>query len=206
MTDASGVFPDGGLFDVAIDKGTLDALLCTDQGSELVCEMFRLLSPGGTYLIISFRPKDFILKLLDLPGSPFQVTVERIPLQDSKIIAHAYYCRKVGDSIDLQTIKAYQDESIEWWHREQQPLLTPRREKAIKARFQSKLDSYDRLDPEGKLSLEDCHITLFEEEERDEYGYDLASFMLDVEAFSIDVATAKRMDIVQALQFLAEMQ
>ena len=39
MTDTSAVFPAGECFEVAIDKGTLDAMLCTDDGSSLYCEV-----------------------------------------------------------------------------------------------------------------------------------------------------------------------
>ena len=39
MTDTSAVFPNGECFEVALDKGTLDAMLCTDDGSALYCEV-----------------------------------------------------------------------------------------------------------------------------------------------------------------------
>ncbi len=35
LCDARGAFPIDGVFDVAVDKGTLDALLCTDQASQV---------------------------------------------------------------------------------------------------------------------------------------------------------------------------
>eukprot|EP00667_Euglena_gracilis_P018523 EG_transcript_19673 len=51
------VFPDG-TFDFVIDKGTLDALCCTEQADQLTkamnCEIRRVLKPTGLYFMISF--------------------------------------------------------------------------------------------------------------------------------------------------------
>ena len=56
MTDARGVYPEGGVFDTVVDKATFDALMCNDEASHLYCEVHRLLREGGVYVVVSFRP------------------------------------------------------------------------------------------------------------------------------------------------------
>jgi len=50
------LMPDG-CFDVVIDKGLFDALLCSENRGanikQLLSELFRVLKPGGVYLLIS---------------------------------------------------------------------------------------------------------------------------------------------------------
>ena len=52
-----------GVFDIVLDKGTLDALL-TDEvhgmrnATAMVREVRRTLSPGGVYLVVSHSPSD----------------------------------------------------------------------------------------------------------------------------------------------------
>lgn len=64
--------------DVALDKGTLDALACTDDPEAMIAAMARdvarVLRPGGRWLIVSMRaPRN---RLAYFAG--WQVTVERI--------------------------------------------------------------------------------------------------------------------------------
>lgn len=44
-------------FDVVLDKGLFDSLLCAEENTtdvqQLITEMWRVLKPGGTYLIVS---------------------------------------------------------------------------------------------------------------------------------------------------------
>ena len=52
-----------GVFDIVLDKGTLDALL-TDElhgmrnAMAMVREVWRTLNPGGVYLVVSHSPSD----------------------------------------------------------------------------------------------------------------------------------------------------
>jgi len=54
MTNTRAVFPDGECFEVALDKGTLDAMLCTDDGSALYCEVRRSRVPGARIAVQRF--------------------------------------------------------------------------------------------------------------------------------------------------------
>ena len=90
MTCCSKELPKSECFELIFDKGTLDALLCTDEASHMTCEVIRLLAPGGVYAVISFRPKDFIEKLLRVPGLPLYVSATRIPLTSEQREAHLF--------------------------------------------------------------------------------------------------------------------
>jgi ubiquinone/menaquinone biosynthesis C-methylase UbiE len=50
-------YPDN-FFDVALDKSTIDALLCGDNAymnvAQMMKEVQRVLKPGGTYIAISY--------------------------------------------------------------------------------------------------------------------------------------------------------
>jgi len=75
-------------FDLILDKSTLDCLLCTDRAAAgLLAEVYRVLKPGGVYLLISFHQKDFLQPLLsNLPGTDWEVS-------------HSVMNRKVEDLI-----------------------------------------------------------------------------------------------------------
>lgn len=72
------------LFDLVVDKSTLDCTLCSDCSATaaFLSEIYRTLSSNhGTYLVISFHELDLILPLLrDLPGAHWEIshtTMER---------------------------------------------------------------------------------------------------------------------------------
>ena len=47
-----------GSFNVAIDKGTLDSVLCGDNSGinaqKMINELYRIISPGGVYICITY--------------------------------------------------------------------------------------------------------------------------------------------------------
>ena len=60
--------PDG-TFDVAIDKGTADSVLCSDDGrkrmKQALHEMDRILKPDGVYIIVSHSGPEIMIPFLD---------------------------------------------------------------------------------------------------------------------------------------------
>jgi ubiquinone/menaquinone biosynthesis C-methylase UbiE len=56
--DATKMAFENGIFDLIVDKGLLDAILCRIDGDELaevaVSEIFRVLAEGGRFILISF--------------------------------------------------------------------------------------------------------------------------------------------------------
>eukprot|EP00930_Biecheleria_cincta_P038308 TRINITY_DN2632_c0_g1_i1.p1 TRINITY_DN2632_c0_g1~~TRINITY_DN2632_c0_g1_i1.p1 ORF type:complete len:334 (-),score=65.81 TRINITY_DN2632_c0_g1_i1:25-972(-) len=59
--DATSMAFDGECFDTAVDKGTLDAMMSSGSGHEIamamVAEIWRVLRPGGVFLLVSHNGK-----------------------------------------------------------------------------------------------------------------------------------------------------
>eukprot|EP00286_Rhodomonas_abbreviata_P028383 CAMPEP_0181295384 /NCGR_PEP_ID=MMETSP1101-20121128/4120_1 /TAXON_ID=46948 /ORGANISM="Rhodomonas abbreviata, Strain Caron Lab Isolate" /LENGTH=289 /DNA_ID=CAMNT_0023400135 /DNA_START=155 /DNA_END=1021 /DNA_ORIENTATION=- len=179
VTDMRKQFPEPECFDVALDKGTLDALLCTDQAAEMICELWRLLTVGGQMLIISFRPADFIASLLSPPLLPSSLSIKPIEARGKRVGSLFVVSKSCSlPSIPAAAVKAYVDERIQWWHQEGDPLLTPRREASLREKF-----SEQTTDANGRVGLSVCHCIMFGEEERGEYGYGIDMFMQDLSAW-----------------------
>lgn len=72
-------FPDS-TFDAAVDKGTLDAILCSEGFDWLVPRMVRglarVLRPGGVWVCLSFTRPEVVLPLLQC--SRWQVEVQEV--------------------------------------------------------------------------------------------------------------------------------
>ena len=66
-------------FDAAIDKGTLDAILCGDNSTanahKMISEIYRVLAPTGAYIIISYGQPPHRYPYLDKPEFNWEITV-----------------------------------------------------------------------------------------------------------------------------------
>jgi len=78
--DAGNMTFETNSFDNVIDKGTMDAIMCSPDGHETVFKMFqevsRVLKPGGKYMLISFN---MVLALLN--QSNFHWTINFRPFR-----------------------------------------------------------------------------------------------------------------------------
>jgi len=88
-------------FDAAIDKGTMDALLCGDGStqnvSKLCSEVSRVLVPGGRFIVISYGQPDHRMSYLKKADFAWNVEVQTIPKSPSKYMddkdpANVHYC------------------------------------------------------------------------------------------------------------------
>jgi len=73
-------------FDAVIDKGTLDSVLCSKEAVDhahvykMVEQVYRVLKPGGVYIMISYASPKYRLAYLDLPDLLWKLNpVQRIP-------------------------------------------------------------------------------------------------------------------------------
>eukprot|EP00980_Cylindrotheca_fusiformis_P031562 scaffold26556_cov181-Cylindrotheca_fusiformis.AAC.2 len=187
-----------GLFDLILDKSTLDCTLCSDNATaSLLVEVYRCLAVGGSYLLISFHEHGLLLPLLDsLPGAQWDIThttmqrhvedISRInditrtqksssaPLQsgtDSKPL-NVFIAKKVsggGNHLDFDSVCRHVHECNDRWFQINQPLLTRARTDALKKAFASPLD------------LRSAYQELFTDSEKEHLTYD--SFLEDWDAF-----------------------
>ena len=76
-----------GTFDVAMDKGTLDSILCgensTANSQKMLNEVSRILKPDGLYMMISFGLEEHRMDILRPPSNPdaygWKITVQKVP-------------------------------------------------------------------------------------------------------------------------------
>lgn len=80
VMDACNLTFDDATFDAAVDKGTLDAIACSEAFDWFLPRMarsiVRVLRPGGIWVCVSFTPPDLALPLLEC--TEWQVEVERL--------------------------------------------------------------------------------------------------------------------------------
>ena len=105
------------MFDLVVDKSTLDCTLCSDCAStaSFLMEIYRTLKAnvndddganGGVYLVISFHELDLILPLVkDLPGAHWTVTHSTMERQVECVVNNARgYSGSNGSSSNNRTI------------------------------------------------------------------------------------------------------
>lgn len=113
-------FPDGS-FDCVIDKGTLDAILCgemsTTNAHKSLSEIYRVLSPKGTYICISYGQPTHRICYLEKPEFEWKIVTNNVfkPTistsitlsnddKDSPNVHYIYICTKVRQPTHLQHI------------------------------------------------------------------------------------------------------
>lgn len=81
VMDACSLTFDDSSFDAAVDKGTLDAIACSEAFDWFIPRMarsiVRVLRPGGTWVCVSFTPPEIALPLLE-ECEEWGVEVERL--------------------------------------------------------------------------------------------------------------------------------
>eukprot|EP01103_Thecamoeba_quadrilineata_P015572 TRINITY_DN4964_c0_g1_i2.p1 TRINITY_DN4964_c0_g1~~TRINITY_DN4964_c0_g1_i2.p1 ORF type:complete len:184 (+),score=18.34 TRINITY_DN4964_c0_g1_i2:174-725(+) len=69
-------------FDAAIDKGTLDALLCGNNSVKnaemMLANISRTLKPGGTFIMITYGKPDTRKRYLDKPHFCWNIQIETV--------------------------------------------------------------------------------------------------------------------------------
>jgi ubiquinone/menaquinone biosynthesis C-methylase UbiE len=80
--DARNMEFDNASFDAAIDKGTLDAILCgegsTANANKMLSEIHRVLKHNGVYFVISYGQPPTRLPFIEKPEFDWDVTVQQV--------------------------------------------------------------------------------------------------------------------------------
>ena len=96
---------DDGSFDVVLDKALFDVVLCgaanLSSVSLMTAEAYRVLRPGGSYVVVSHAPPRTRLGYLERPEYDWTVAVLPIPKPPvsrapprADDVYYAYVCRK----------------------------------------------------------------------------------------------------------------
>ena len=140
------VLPEGSA-ELVVDKGTLDCALTEDEAAPLLCNVARLLSGGGVYVVVSFRKRELLVPLLSCEALPW--TVEHVPLLPaSGVGAPSSVCimrKRLAASEDgdggggggsLPSARAVVAEHLQavsdWWYQQEAPMLTADREAELR--------------------------------------------------------------------------
>lgn len=105
-------FPDG-IFDVVLDKATIDSVLCAENSLPLAAkclsEISRVLTPNGVFVSISHGPPNTRLQILDQAQYGWSVSVQTVPKpmikamrdhvmsdvdSDERVYHYVYVCTK----------------------------------------------------------------------------------------------------------------
>eukprot|EP01066_Platyproteum_vivax_P009800 Platyproteum_vivax@DN433_c0_g1_i1.p1 len=102
---------ENGEFEAAIDKGTLDSLLCGDNSnvsaSKMLEEISRVLSPTGVYMCISygqpsyrlqyFQKKEYTWNVKHVTVPKPQLAAAFAPTEEKENVHYIYICTKMGE-------------------------------------------------------------------------------------------------------------
>ena len=192
QADITQPFAPKGSFDLCVDKGTLDAVLCAKEAAtDLICQVHRVLAERGVYVIVSLHPETFLKPLLSIPAIGFELKCSTIPCLSGGSPRTACVLRKKdGSQAPRNIILKHQLAVMNKHFQQDAPLLTPSRRVAIYEAFGGDV-----------LSLAEAHRRVFTDDERTEYSLD--DFCADVNS---RIAAEGKMSFQDALEFLEQNQ
>ena len=178
-------------YDLVIDKGTFDAVLVEGSVSPMLAEVYRMLKPGGAYVLCSLNSEDFLQRLLcpRLIGwkATFYICDEKTRIVVCK--------KKLTAEVNWAMVAEEEKRTVDEHFTKEKPLVTESVEAAIRSKF---------VHP---LGLEAAHEALFKSKifsHEDMLGYDLQLFLEDLKNFPL--TTADKMSADEAVAFLKAMQ
>lgn len=216
-----------GMFEMIVDKGTLDAILVEGAIWTMLNEVHRLLKVGGVYIIFSLNTEKLLSPLLGTKSLGFDVKCYEIKkkknvfniednneeYQQGNVLGTVVICKKVNDSIvDIEKLSEEEKDIMDNYFKVEFPFLTSIQEDKIRTNFEgiylSTKKNIENNDNGGydidKLSLvlHQAYNAMFEEEDNLEYSYEL--FLED--AASYPVEKEGYMTAQEAITFLQMMQ
>ena len=178
-------------FDLVIDKGTFDAVLVEGSVSPMLAEVYRMLKPGGAYVICSLNSEDFLQRLL-APRLIGWKTTFYICDEKTRIVV----CKKkLTTEINWSLVAEEEKKTVNEYFTKEKPLVTETVEEAIRSKFPHPLD------------LKSAHQALFKSKifsHEDMLGYDYSLFLEDLMSFPL--VSPDKMSADEAVAFLKAMQ
>lgn len=218
-----GLPPALGTFDLALDKGTLDAIVCAgdDVACRAVWNVCGALAPGGTIVVVTLHCDGKVQRFLEAPALGF-ASVSAHPLNVPPVFnGKVVVCRLGPDSPSATRGAAAADEAFETYraqvavapYEDATQLLTPEREASLRLLFAMRAQSLNggvadapAVTPGvGRLGLADAYDLIFTQAEKSEYEF--KDFVQDVTAFDATLASdGAYWNAESAIRFLRAMQ
>jgi 2-polyprenyl-3-methyl-5-hydroxy-6-metoxy-1,4-benzoquinol methylase len=215
------------MFDLVLDKGTLDAVLVEGAVYSMLSEVHRFMKPGGVYVLFSINSEDMLRTLMSAPALGFEVTTYsstgevlssmggqgRYNLQtnpSSSAGGVVAVCRKPleakGSVIDTQALAEQEREAMDFYFQDEVPLLTAEFEAALRQRFTAASASASASAASNAvyLPVRTVYDIMFSEAERSAYTFDL--FLEDVGRFPGRASPPDGFSCDECVEFVRQMQ
>jgi len=206
--DAMEKVCNGRKFDFIVDKATLEALLCELDCSGYMQTVTKYLKCGGVYMLVSLYGCNLLDPLLKFDyGRPLKFSCEQftasnvtrsfVTLQGVRA-CEDFECGCSFDKIVTRNvIRDHFQKVLDWYHREESPLLSIAREKKLRSDFSNALSSQTN---NHELPLEKAYQVMFSFEERQDFSFD--DFLADINANTSLYSSTQEFTISDAIAFL----
>jgi SAM-dependent methyltransferase len=122
--------------DLVVDKGTLDCAIVEHDTARLLRSVDWLLSPGGAYVVISFRKKELLLALLTCQELGWTVEHAELPMAKGEPASCCTLRKAAAETLSgacgrrsrWEELSAHVQTVVDWWYTQESPLLTAERE------------------------------------------------------------------------------
>lgn len=183
------------MYDIVVDKTSMDAMLVEGSVSKLFCEVHRLLKHNGVYILCSLHPPSLIQSFLALPSLQFNLEFcTDIMLGPSSKFGTIVICRKRNPGLlRLEEVEAEEENFMDLHFQTVDPWLTAEREDFIRCNCKS--DILVLKEAHDLINLADPTI-----------GYDYSLFTSDLKNFSLSSEGGGTISVCELIAFLKSMQ
>jgi SAM-dependent methyltransferase len=212
LTATAGVPAALGSFALALDKGTLDAIVCVgDEATCRACWNVRAaLDAGGVLVVVTFHRDGKVQRFLDAPALGFErVEAHALavpPVFDGKVLVCRLPAASATAAMPASAYAEYRAQVTAMAYEDATQLLTPEREASLRLLFAMRTHALVGGEPGvAGVGLQEAYELVFSEAERDEYAAE--DFAGDAAAFDPALAAeGARWTADDAVRFLRAMQ
>ena len=179
------------MFDLIIDKGAFDAIIC-EPNCTMFFEIYRLLAPGGIYVLISLREPELMKSLLNC-GLPWEINYDEkhsiagANAQNANNPIPVFLVRKPKEAPREPTMSPaevleHMNRATDYYFQQLNPFVTIELRRRIE-------EACRGAPPEG-IRYQHMYNIMYEPEVKQEYPFEL--FLCDVQQFMEDVKKDRR--------------